>query len=104
MVNLSQFSVPIKKNWYVETLYQDAQDPNADLDEYEALLEEQLLEWGLLAILQSVYYSKNILSEESALLTNNQVVVSISTAYIAEGLSMHLRQFYLQYYYCFVQK
>ena len=30
--------------WYEETLYQDAQDPNADLEEYEALLEEQLLE------------------------------------------------------------
>ena len=44
MVNLSQFSVPIKKNWYEETLYQDAQDPNAELEEYEALLEEQLLE------------------------------------------------------------
>ena len=44
MVDLSQFSVPIKKNWYEETLYQDAQDPNADLEEYEALLEEQLLE------------------------------------------------------------
>ena len=44
MVHLSQFFVPIKKNWYEETLYQDAQDPNADLEEYEALLEEQLLE------------------------------------------------------------
>ena len=29
---------------YNQTLYQDAQDPNADLEEYEALLEEQLLE------------------------------------------------------------
>ena len=41
---LSQFSVPMKKNWYEETLYQDAQDPNAELEKYEALLEEQLLE------------------------------------------------------------
>uniref|UniRef100_A0A2N9G7Q0 Uncharacterized protein n=1 Tax=Fagus sylvatica TaxID=28930 RepID=A0A2N9G7Q0_FAGSY len=44
MVHLSQFSVPMKKNWYEDTLYQDAQDPNAELEEYEALLEEQLLE------------------------------------------------------------
>ena len=38
MVHLSQFFVPMKKNWYEETLYQDAQDPNAELEEYEALL------------------------------------------------------------------
>ena len=44
MVDLSQFSVPMKKNWYEETLFQDAQDPNADLEEYEALIEDQLLE------------------------------------------------------------
>jgi hypothetical protein len=34
MVYLSQFSVPMKKNWYEDTLYQDAQDPNAELEEY----------------------------------------------------------------------
>uniref|UniRef100_A0A2N9F062 Uncharacterized protein n=1 Tax=Fagus sylvatica TaxID=28930 RepID=A0A2N9F062_FAGSY len=44
MVHLSQFSVPMKKNWYEDSLYQDAQDPNAELEEYEALLEEQFLE------------------------------------------------------------
>jgi hypothetical protein len=44
MVHLSQFSVPMKKNWYEDTLYQDAQDPNAEVEEYEALLEEQFLE------------------------------------------------------------
>ena len=26
----TQFSVPMKKNWYEDTLYQDAQDPNAE--------------------------------------------------------------------------
>jgi hypothetical protein len=44
MVHLSQFSVPMKKNWYEDTLYQDTQDPNAEVEEYEALLEEQFLE------------------------------------------------------------
>jgi hypothetical protein len=44
MINLSQFSVPVKKNWYEESLYQDAQDPHAGIEEYEALLEEQFLE------------------------------------------------------------
>ena len=34
----------MKKNWYEDSLYQDAQDPNAELKEYEALLEEQFLE------------------------------------------------------------
>ena len=43
MVNLSQFSAPMKKNWYEDSLYQDAQDPYAEIEEYEALLEEQCL-------------------------------------------------------------
>jgi hypothetical protein len=41
--NLSQFSAPMKKNWYEDSLYQDAQDPNAGIEEDEALLEEQYL-------------------------------------------------------------
>ena len=44
MVNLSQFSAPMKKNWYEDSLYQDAQDPYAGIEEDEALLEEQYLE------------------------------------------------------------
>uniref|UniRef100_A0A2N9EL05 Uncharacterized protein n=1 Tax=Fagus sylvatica TaxID=28930 RepID=A0A2N9EL05_FAGSY len=43
MVNLSQFSAPMKKNWYEESLFQDAQDPYAGIEEDEALLEEQYL-------------------------------------------------------------
>ena len=43
MVNLSQFSAPMKKNWYEDSLYQDAQDPYAEIEEDEALLEEQYL-------------------------------------------------------------
>jgi hypothetical protein len=43
MINLSQFSAPMKKNWYEESLFQDAQDPYAEIEEAQALLEEQLL-------------------------------------------------------------
>jgi hypothetical protein len=43
MVNLSQFSASVKKNWYEETLFQDAQDPYAGIEEDEALIEEQYL-------------------------------------------------------------
>jgi hypothetical protein len=43
MVNLSQFSAPVKKNWYEETLFQDAQDPYAGIEEDAALIEEQYL-------------------------------------------------------------
>jgi hypothetical protein len=41
MINLSQFSAPVKKNWYEESLFQDAQDPYAGIEEVEALIEEQ---------------------------------------------------------------
>uniref|UniRef100_A0A2N9EIN9 Uncharacterized protein n=1 Tax=Fagus sylvatica TaxID=28930 RepID=A0A2N9EIN9_FAGSY len=44
MINLSQFSAPVKKNWYEESLYQDAQDPYAGIEEDQALLKEQYLE------------------------------------------------------------
>ena len=45
MINLSQLSVPIKKTWYEESLFQDAQDPYAEdrIEEVEALIEEQYL-------------------------------------------------------------
>uniref|UniRef100_A0A2N9H851 Uncharacterized protein n=1 Tax=Fagus sylvatica TaxID=28930 RepID=A0A2N9H851_FAGSY len=43
MINLSQFSAPVKKNWYEESLFQDAQDPYAGIEEDEALIEEQYL-------------------------------------------------------------
>jgi hypothetical protein len=44
MVNLSQFSAPMKKNWYEESLFQDAQNPYAGREEDEAFLKEQYLE------------------------------------------------------------
>jgi hypothetical protein len=43
MINLSQFSAPVKKNWYEESLFQDAQDPYAGIEEDQALIEEQYL-------------------------------------------------------------
>ncbi len=43
MINLSQFSALVKKNWYEESLFQDAQDPYAGIEEDEALIEEQYL-------------------------------------------------------------
>uniref|UniRef100_A0A2N9IIS6 Uncharacterized protein n=1 Tax=Fagus sylvatica TaxID=28930 RepID=A0A2N9IIS6_FAGSY len=43
MINLSQFSAPMKKNWYEESLFQDAQDPYAGIEEDQALIEEQYL-------------------------------------------------------------
>ena len=43
MINLSQFSAPMKKNQYEESLFQDAQDPHAEIEEVEALIEEQYL-------------------------------------------------------------
>uniref|UniRef100_A0A2N9IUH3 Uncharacterized protein n=1 Tax=Fagus sylvatica TaxID=28930 RepID=A0A2N9IUH3_FAGSY len=43
MINLSQFSAPVKKNWYEESLFQDAQDPYAGIEEDAALIEEQYL-------------------------------------------------------------
>jgi hypothetical protein len=45
MINLSQFSTPMKKNWYEESLFQDAQDPYSGdgIEEVEALIEEQYL-------------------------------------------------------------
>ena len=58
-----------------------------------------------MAILQSVYYSNNILPEEAALLNQiTKVVVTISTAYTVEDLSIHLRQFLIQHYYYFAQE
>uniref|UniRef100_A0A2N9GHK5 Uncharacterized protein n=1 Tax=Fagus sylvatica TaxID=28930 RepID=A0A2N9GHK5_FAGSY len=43
MINLSQFSALVKKNRYEESLFQDAQDPYAGIEEDEALIEEQYL-------------------------------------------------------------
>ena len=43
MINLSQFSAPIKKNWYEEFLFQDVQDPCAGIEEDQALIKEQYL-------------------------------------------------------------
>ena len=45
MINLSQFSAPIKKTWYEESLFQDAQDPyiGEGIEEVEALIEDQYL-------------------------------------------------------------
>uniref|UniRef100_A0A2N9G0H9 Uncharacterized protein n=1 Tax=Fagus sylvatica TaxID=28930 RepID=A0A2N9G0H9_FAGSY len=43
MINLSQFSAPVKKNWYEESLFQDAQDPYAGIEEDQTLIEEQYL-------------------------------------------------------------
>uniref|UniRef100_A0A2N9GKC3 Uncharacterized protein n=1 Tax=Fagus sylvatica TaxID=28930 RepID=A0A2N9GKC3_FAGSY len=43
MINLSQFSASMKKNWYEESLFQDAQDPYAGIEEDQALIEEQYL-------------------------------------------------------------
>jgi hypothetical protein len=33
----------VKKNWYEESLFQDAQDPYAGIEEDQALIEEQYL-------------------------------------------------------------
>ena len=45
MINLSQFSAPIKKTWYEESLFQDAQDSFVEdgIEEVEALIGEQYL-------------------------------------------------------------
>uniref|UniRef100_A0A2N9ENV5 Uncharacterized protein n=1 Tax=Fagus sylvatica TaxID=28930 RepID=A0A2N9ENV5_FAGSY len=42
MVDLSQFSAPMRKDWYKETLFQDSQDPYTGIEEEAEALDQYL--------------------------------------------------------------